>query len=329
MMSATPVLRTELTDRLGILYPIIQAPMAGAAGGRLAGRVSAAGGLGMIATGSTATVDAVEEEMRRARELSAAPFGVGFLTWALPDQQELWQRCLRLKPAAILLSFGDPTPYADAVLRAGITLICQVRAVKEAQQARKAGADIIVAQGTEAGGHTGHVSTLPLVPRVIDAVSPTPVVAAGGIADGRGLAAALMLGAAGVMMGTRFVATPESSAPDEHKQRLLAADESDTVLTRVFDLVQGIPWPAKYPGRALRNRFTDAWHGREGLLEQGMTAARETFDRARKEKDYEIFHTYAGEVSGLVGSLEPAGEVVRRTAAEAEQIIRRWVGRLG
>ena len=166
-----------------------------------------------------------------------------------------------------MLSFGDPTPFTGRIKDAGCRIICQVQTLAQAKEAAAAGADIIIAQGRDAGGHSGMTrGTMGLVPAVVDAVAPIPVVAAGGIADGRGLAAALALGAAGVSMGTRFTASRESLWDQGMKAAALAAGGDQTEQTRVFDVVRGAPWPAIYPGRALRNAFSARWHGREEAL---------------------------------------------------------------
>jgi nitronate monooxygenase len=166
-----------------------------------------------------------------------------------------------------MLSFGDPTPFTGRIKDAGCKIICQVQTLAQAREAAAAGADIIIAQGRDAGGHSGVTrGTMGLVPAVVDAVTPIPVVAAGGIADGRGLAAALALGAAGVSMGTRFTASRESLWDAEMKAATLGAGGDQTEQTRVFDVVRGAPWPAIYPGRALRNAFSAQWNGLEDTL---------------------------------------------------------------
>ena len=187
--------------------------------------------------------------------------------WALEKNPAALDVALDARPAAVMLSFGDPTPFTGRIKDAGCKIICQVQTLAQAREAAAAGADIIIAQGRDAGGHSGMTrGTMGLVPAVVDAVAPIPVVAAGGIADGRGLAAALALGAAGVSMGTRFTASRESLWDQAMKAATLAAGGDQTEQTRVFDVVRGAPWPAIYPGRALRNAFSARWHGREEAL---------------------------------------------------------------
>src|SRR5438067_8110325 len=218
---------TALTRLLGITHPILLAPMGGVAGGKLAAAVTQAGGLGIIGAGygDPQTGYGGEEWMdEQFRAAGNARIGVGYITWSMALRPELLDHALARRPHAFVLSFGDERPFAEKIKASGAKLICQIQDLEGARRARDAGADIIVAQGTEAGGH-GKISRslMGLVPSVVDAVSPIPVVAAGGIADGRGLAAALMLGASGAMVGTRLWATPEALGHDNAKERLTSA----------------------------------------------------------------------------------------------------------
>src|SRR5581483_11865815 len=178
----------------------------------------------------------------------------------------LYEIALEERVPVVAHSFADPAPYMESARAAGAKVICQVRGVEEARQAARAGVDAIVAQGGEAGGHTGTLATLPLVPQVVDAVAPIPVIAAGGIADGRGLAATLLLGAEGAWLGTAFLAASEAGISPNRRQRVLAAESADTIYTSVFDIADGRPWPAGVAGRVVRNRFSDRWHGHEAEL---------------------------------------------------------------
>jgi nitronate monooxygenase len=251
----------------------------------------------------------VKEETQKA-------WGVGLITWSIdPSVLDL---ALSYRPDAFMLSFGDPRPYGRAIKSAGCKLICQVQDVEGARLAQEAGADIIVAQGTEAGGHAGQRATLPLVPAVVDAVAPTPVVAAGGIADGRGLAASLMLGAHGALIGTRFYASVEALGQDGAKQRIVAAQGSQTARTRVFDIVRGYDWPQPFTGRALRNRFLERWNGREGDLRGALETERQAYQSATREGDYETAMVWAGEAVDLIKSVERASALVVRISIEAE-----------
>ncbi len=236
---------TDLTEAFRLQHPIVLAPMGGASGGRLAAAVSNAGGLGLVG-GGYGDREWLSCELALAKAQTTRPWGVGLITWSIgPGILEL---ALGARPDAFMLSFGDPRPHAKAIKSAGCRLICQVQGLDEARLAREAGADFIVAQGTEAGGHGGSRGTLPLVPAIVDFVAPIPVIAAGGIVDGRGLAAALMLGAHGALLGTRFCASAEALGRDGAKQRLVAAHGGETARTRVFDIVRDYRWPATVHG---------------------------------------------------------------------------------
>ena len=210
---------TPFTELFGVDHPLVLAPMGGVSGGALAAAVSEAGGLGLVG-GGYGDPRWLERELQLVAGATGKPWGVGVITWAVGE--DIVRLALSWRPAAVFLSFGDPAPFGALVKEAGTRLICQVQDVAGARQAAAAGADVIVAQGTEAGGHGSRRATLPLVPAVADAVAPVPVLAAGGIADGRGVAAALMLGAQGAVLGTRFCATPEALYPAWAKKQLVA-----------------------------------------------------------------------------------------------------------
>jgi len=313
------MIATALTEMFGLQHPIILGPMGGVSGGRLAAAVSNAGALGLVGAGYgdpawlRTELDCVKAATRR-------PWGVGFITWSA--NSSILDLALTYRPDAVMLSFGDPRPYVSAIRSAGCKLICQVQGLDEVQLAREAGADLIVAQGTEAGGHGGGRATLPLVPAVVDAVAPTPVVAAGGIADGRGLAAALMLGAHGALIGTRFYASAEALGHDRAKQRIVAANGDETGRTRVFDLIRGYPWPEIYPGRAIRNGFMQRWDGRERELAQALEGERAGYQKATREGDFDTAVVWAGEAVDLIKGVESATALVERISAEAEAQLR-------
>jgi nitronate monooxygenase len=268
----------------------------------------------------------VPSSLSLARAGTDRPWGVGFITWhATPEAVAL---ALSYEPHAVMLSFGDRRPYVPAIRSAGCRLICQVQDVEGARAAQAAGADLIVAEGTEAGGHGAARATLPLVPAVVDAVAPTPVLAAGGIADGRGLAAALVLGAQGALIGTRFYAATESLGHPNAKERIVRATGGDTDRTRVFDVVRGLGWPEPYTGRALRNRFLDRWQGREAALAAELEGERAAFNAALGVGDFDTAMVFAGEGADLIGGVEPAAELVRRIGAEAETRLRAGAGLL-
>jgi len=311
-------IETALTRLLGITHPILLAPMGGAAGGKLAAAVTHAGGLGMLGSGY-----ADEKAIRRElTEAGNAKVGIGFITWALDKNPAALDVALDAKPAAVMLSFGDPSPYATRIKKAGCRIICQVQTLEQAKQAAAAGADVIIAQGRDAGGHSGMTrGTIGLVPAVVDAVGPIPVVAAGGIADGRGLAAALSLGAAGVSMGTRFTATRESLWDQAMKDKAVAAGGDQTAQTRVFDIVRGAAWPAIYPGRALRNDFFDQWHGKEDAL-QGQQKQVEAGYLASHTNDFRQRVVWSGEGVDLVRDIPAAREVIERIVEEAAAVLK-------
>ncbi|TAM60643.1 nitronate monooxygenase, partial [bacterium] len=256
--------RTALTELLEIRHPLLLAPMAVVSGGALAAAISDAGGLGFIGVGY-ADERWIEAQFQVAGK---SRVGIGFITWHLHQQPRRLDVALAHKPAAVMFSFGDYAPFIERVKRAGAKVIVQVQTLAAAREAARLGADAIVAQGTEAGGHGASRGTLPLVAAVVDAVTPIPVVAAGGIADGRGLAATLMLGATGVMMGTRFYASAEALGSADAKARLLSGEGDATVRTTIFDRVRGYAWPAPFTGRALTNDFIRTYHGRESTLEE-------------------------------------------------------------
>ena len=313
-----PVIETALTRLLGIEHPILLAPMGSAAGGKLAAAVTNAGGLGMVGSGYAST-KAIRQELAEAGN---ARVGIGFILWALERNPAALDVALEARPAAIMLSFGDPTPFTGRIKEAGCKIICQVQTLAQAKQAADAGADIIIAQGRDAGGHSGTTrGTIGLVPAVVDAVAPIPVVAAGGIADGRGLAAALTLGAAGISMGTRFTASRESLWDPAMKAAALEAGGDQTMQTRVFDIVRGAPWPAIYPGRALRNDFSGEWHGREDDLAAKQAEVEKAY-LATAPDDFAKRVVWAGESVDLVNDIPSAAEIIERIVAQAVATLR-------
>ncbi|MBS0338236.1 MAG: nitronate monooxygenase [Proteobacteria bacterium] len=317
------MIATALTGMFGLQHPIVLGPMGGISGGRLAAAVSNAGGLGLVG-GGYGDPAWLRAELALVKAQTTRPWGVGLITWAI--ERSVFELALDQCPHAFLLSFGDPRPWAPAIKAAGCRLICQVQDVEQARVARDAGADLIVAEGTEAGGHGGVRATLPLVPAVVDAVPDVPVIAAGGIADGRGLAAALMLGAHGALLGTRFYASTEAQGHANAKRRIAEATGSDTARTRVFDIVRGYAWPGGETGRALRNGFTRRWHGREAELEAAAGSERAAFQAAVRAGDVDTMMVWASEAADLIGRVEGAAEIVARIGAEAEARLRAGAG---
>lgn len=311
------MLSTFLTHNWGLEVPIIGAPMSPMAGGRLAAAISNAGGLGMMGVSSTQTVEQLERDAAECRALvGKRPFGIGLMTWAIEKRPELLDAAVATKPFAVSLSFGDPARYVPRLRDAGIRVLSQVQDRRSAVAAQDAGVDVVVAQGTEAGGHTGGVGTLPLLQIVLESVR-LPVLAAGGIASGRGLAAVLAAGAQGALIGTPFLVAEEARNSTAARRRVVEADETETLHTHVFDVVQGIPWPAAFPGRALANAFAARWHGRESELSRD-DEARRTFKEARESEDYSSAFIYAGQSVGLLQRVEPAADILQRIAGDAE-----------
>ncbi len=317
---------TELGAVLDLRVPVVGAPMAGAAGGRLAAAITAAGGLGMVGVGNVATVEQIQPEFEIAS--AAGGFGAGLMCWSLPDNPELLDVALRYSPSLISLSFGDPRPYLDKVHDARIPVVAQVGTRAEAEDVLDAGVDGVVVRGDEGGGHgRGVVATLPLLQQILE-LTDRPVLAAGGVATARGLAAVLAAGASAAWVGTPFAASEESLFRDSAKEAVIAADTDQTVYTRAFDVAQRFDWPTIYGGRAIANEFTGAWADRVGALEGNvpdeMTA---TMKQARVDGDTSIAPVYAGESAGLVNEKRTAAQVVEqfaefRTYLAAAQ---RWV----
>lgn len=315
------MLKTRLCDLLEIEHPIISAPMAGSATADLAAAVSAAGGFGLIGGTTPGGPDWLREQIRAVRERTDRPFGVGFIS-SFPGLERLVEVALEERVAAISHSFADPTPFVAAAHAVGVKVLVQVQTVAQAITAVRAGADVIAAQGTEAGGHTGYSGTLPLVPAVVDIAGGTPVVAAGGIADGRGLAAVLLLGAEGAWIGTRFVASREWGGAEWARAAVVRAGTDDTVLTRVYDLAMASPFPSDIEDRVLRNRFTAEWHGRDNEIAARREEMGATVNRAAQAGDVAVAPVRAGNAAGLIDAVEPAGEIVRRIVGEAAALLR-------
>lgn len=309
-------MKTALRELFGVEIPIVSAPMTPQAGGEFARAVSEAGALGMFGFDESEPLESLREQLAiLRRDDFARPFGIGLVRWVIDARPELVELALEAKPALVNISFGDPAPYVERFHRAGIRVCAQVQSRQRAMVAEAAGVDFIVAQGTEAGGHTGAVGTLPLLQIVLDTVR-VPVVAAGGIATGRGLAAVLAAGAAGAWIGTPFLVARETRSNDAARARLVESDETQTVLTKVFDRIQHKPWPEEFLGRALRNAFVERWQGREDEMLSSDEPERE-FAAAKAAQDYRVANIYAGQSAGMVRGLDDAASIVRRIAGDA------------
>lgn len=318
-------MRTRVTELFGIDHPVVLAPMGGVAGGALAAAVAGAGGLGLIGCGygdpkaGYGSLEWIDDQFDAAGNNKV---GAGFITWSLARRPQLLDRVLDRGTDPIFLSFGDPAPFIPKIRLAGRRLILQVGSLAEAKEAARLGADVIVAQGSEAGGHGAATRTVfTLLPEIVDAVHPIPVLAAGGVSDGRGLAAALMLGAEGALVGTRLFASREALGGNALKQRILDATGDDTLRTEVFDIIRGLDWPPGYTGRAIANRFSRTWHGREVELSAALGTEEPLYRAARDSGDIETAVLFAGEGSGLIRDCPPAAEIIARMVREAEALI--------
>jgi nitronate monooxygenase len=313
-------IRTPFTTLFNIEHPIVSAPMGGVAGGALAAAVSNSGALGLVG-GGYGDLDWLRRELTIVREATRKPWGVGVITWHANEAAV--DLALSFEPPVFFLSFGDPRPYARRIKAKGVKLVCQVQDLASARLALEAGADALVAHGAEGGGHGATRGAMPLVPAVVDLAGKTPVLAAGGIADGRGLAAALMLGAAGALIGTRFYATIEAIGEAQAKRALVEASGDDTLRTRVFDMARNYDWPMQYTGRAINNEFSERWHGRENALQAQLPAEQARYQAAATVGNYDVKMVWASEAIDLICEVEPAANIVARVAAEAEALLKR------
>lgn len=311
-------IRTPLCDLFDIEHPVLLAPMAGASGGALAAAVSNAGGLGLIGGGYG---DA--DWLRRAYDDAGdARVGVGFITWALARHPHLLDFALDRNPVALMLSFGDFSPFLQRIRSAKSKFIVQVQTLDQARAAVDAGVDAIVAQGTEAGGHGGARATLPFVPAVVDIAQGVPVIAAGGIADGRGVTAALALGATGALCGTTFFASDESLASESAKQVALRGSGDYTERSSVFDVARDLEWPPDWNLRTLRNSFSRQWSGDMAGLNQNLATERARFNAALAAEDTDIAPVIVGEAADLIHARRSAKAILHEMMAQAEDRVR-------
>ena len=295
----------------GLEHPVMSAPMAMHSGGTLAAAVSAAGGLGSFGGITTEGPDWVRAEAALVRQRTDRPFAIGFITPFLEFASGHFDAALEARPAAVALSFSDPGDWARRVKDAGCRLICQVQTFDDVDLALAAGADVLVAEGTEAGGHTGTMTLLPLLCGIADEHPDVPLLAAGGIGSGRALATALFAGADGAWLGTAFLATPEAvEIGDDHRDAIVASDGTDTVFTRAYDIASGMPWPPDIGERVRRDTFTDTWTEREAEL------------RAHVDEVTPPRSILFGQSARFVHAVRPAGDVVRSVSEEAERLLR-------
>ncbi len=304
---------------MGLRVPVVNAPMGGVAGGRLAAAVTAAGGLGMVGMGSAGSTSTLHAELPHVR----GTFGIGMVDWVIRKEHGLFDAALAARPALISVSFGTDLSWVSRVHDAGIAAATQVYNSDEARRAEDAGIDLLIARGSEGGGHgEATIGTLPLLAAVVDAVS-VPVLAAGGIASSRSLAAVLAAGAGGAWLGTVLSASAEGLTSDAGRRALIAAQETDTVSTRVFDIVRRRPWAERFPSRVLRNDFVARWSGHEDALAEDPGAESE-LNAAVAADDIRTAPVLAGQGVGMIAEVTPVGEVIERLCAGAHQLLAGW-----
>lgn len=314
-------MRTWLTDKFGLDVPVVGAPMAGPGEGPLAAAVSAAGGLGMVGVNASRRADWVHAQAEVAGA-GGRPFGIGLMAWALDANPEQLDAALAAGPSLVSVSFGWFEPHIARLKDAGVAVTTQAGNLEEALRAERSGVDLLVVRGAEGGGHgRNEVATLPLLQTVLDRVT-VPVVAAGGIATARGLAAVLAAGAVGAWVGTAFLGCREAGNSAGARQRLFAGTDAGTSYGSVFDVAQGLDWPTEYGGRALRNRYFDTWHDRLDELAEDRAAAEE-LRAAREAEDYDTAYLYAGQGVGLLASERSVADVLAELAT-AESLLRRF-----
>ena len=315
------MLRTPVCDLLGIEHPVALGGMGSVYSPELVAAVSNAGGFGAMGC-HYLDADGVRKGVAAVRERTNKPFALNFLIFDVEENG--LAAALAARPAAIAYAWPRPDqelkPYVARAHDVGAKVTFMAGGVPEAVRAAEAGADVIIAQGSEGGGHVGWQASLALIPMVVDAVAPIPVLAAGGFADGRGLAAALALGADGVLLGTRFLATKESPLHPNFKQAILDGDGHDTLLSEIPDLAAGRVWPGAM-SRSRRNRFIERWAGREWALRQRQAEALASVQAARKRGDIDEAPLSMGQDAGLIHDIPPAGEIVTRMVEEAERIV--------
>ncbi|HVA25715.1 MAG TPA: nitronate monooxygenase [Chloroflexota bacterium] len=317
------MLHTRICELLGVRHPVVLGGMGGGATNpELVAAVTNAGGFGIMSVTHQGP-DQQRADVQRLRQLTGdKPFGLNHLLFMVEEAR--FEATLELRPKVVSTAWPWPEQdlrrFASAAHAAGALFMHMVSTTPEAVRAAEAGADVVVAQGSEGGGHVGWMGTLPLVPMVVRAVAPVPVLAAGGLADGAGLAAVLALGAEGVLLGTRFLATPEAPVANSYKRAIVEHDGHDTFLTEIPDIAQSRVWPGAM-SRVARNRFIERWAGREWEVRQRRAEINQAAIEARARDDGEEYHLSMGQTAGLIHDIAPAAQIVARIAAEAEDII--------
>ena len=316
------MIRTPVCDLLGIRHPIVLGGMGTATSVPLVAAVSNAGGLGTLGLART-RIEQIPADIAAIRAATEGPFGVNFLLFLARDPAI--DAALQARPPVFSAAWAradqDLAPIFGRAHAAGSLVMYMAGTVPEAMRAKAAGADVIVAQGTEGGGHVGWMATMTVLPMIVDAVGSTPVLAAGGIADGRGLAAALALGAQGALLGTRFLATKEAPLHPNFKQAVVDSDGHDTLLTEIPDIARGAVWPGAM-ARARRNAFIERWAGREWELRACQREAAAALERASAAGNVDNASLLIGQDAGLIHDIPSAGEIVQRIVAEAEALLK-------
>ena len=317
------MIKTRFTEMLGLSFPVMSAPMSNHSGGQLAAAMSLAGGLGAFGGTNGLGDQWMREQIAFVRSRTDRPFGVGFITHLIESDPANLEIVLEEGVPVVIFSFSDPGPWLQMAKDAGAITICQVQSMELALLAADAGADVLLAQGNEAGGHTGQMNLLPLLVGLVERFPHLPVLAAGGITSGRALAGVLASGAQGASLGTALLATPEAvEVPQEFKEKILQSDGGDTVFTRLYDLLGPTPWPEGIAGRVYRNRLVREWDGNDA----GILAHREELASdvaaARARHDPEVSSVYMGQGVGRVNTIRPAATVMESICEEAETILR-------
>jgi nitronate monooxygenase len=316
------MLRTKIAELFGITYPVMSAPMTNHSGGQLAAAVSKAGGLGTFAGIHGDGPGFVREQAKYIREQTDSPFGVGFITHMLPDWEPNFDAVLEEKVPVVFFSFGDPKPWLIRAKDTGAITVCQVQSLEDAAEAVAAGTDVLVVQGSAAGGHLGHMNLLPFLAHIVDLYPDTPVMASGGIATGRALAAVLAAGAEGANLGTVFLATPENvEVPDAFKEQVVRSDGQDTKLTTLYDVIGGGAWPRDIVGRVYNNRFVRTWDGRDAEIQERLEELSSDAAEAWAKHDTDVASVYMGQSAVSVNSIQQAGDVLQNICTDAERIL--------
>ena len=316
------MLKTRFTDLLNLELPVMSAPMSNHSGGQLAAAVCEAGGLGTFGGTNDFGPEWLREQLAFVRSRTDRAFGVGFITQLIEYNTANFEIALEERVPVFVFSFADPGPWLPRAKDAGAVTICQVQSLELAQQSVDAGADVLLAQGNEAGGHTGGMNLLPLLVALAERFPDLPLLAAGGITTGRALAGVLGAGADGASLGTAVLATPEAvEVPDTFKERIVLSDGQDTTFTRVYDLLGTRPWPDGIAGRVFRNRLVREWDERDAEILANREELASDVAAARAAGDTELSAVYMGQGAGHVNAIRPVADVIRDICQDAERIL--------